>query len=94
MIKLKDSRGETLVETLAALLIIMFAMIFLTSSVISAVKVNAKMKNTDNSIHYSSADSSDGTITISVTGNTEIDDETVSADVFSENDYIYYQHIE
>ena len=57
MKKLKSTRGETLVETLVSLLIIVLTFAFLTTSAITAAKINAKVRQRDVSFRYSDAGS-------------------------------------
>ena len=47
MKKLKNQKGETLVETLVSLLIIVLVFVFLTGSAVAAAKINAKIRDTD-----------------------------------------------
>ena len=58
MKKLKNQKGETLVETLVSLLIIVLVFVFLTASAVAAAKINAKIRDTDVSFRYSDAQSS------------------------------------
>ena len=88
MRKVKCTRGETLVETLVSLLIIMFAILFLTGSVVTAARSNAKMKTLDNSLHYGGTPVS-GTVTLSDDDGTTEDVE-ITVDIFTDNDYVYY----
>ena len=57
MKKLKNQKGETLVETLVSLLIIVLVFVFLTGSAVAAAKINAKIRDTDVSFRYSDAQS-------------------------------------
>ena len=45
MRKLRSRRGETLVETLVSLLIVVLVMAFLATSIVAATRVNAKMRD-------------------------------------------------
>lgn len=45
MKKLKKQGGETLVETLVSLLLIVLTFLFLTGAVVSAARVNSRLKN-------------------------------------------------
>ena len=47
MKKLRSRRGETLVETLVSLLIVVLVMAFLATSIVAATRVNAKMRDAD-----------------------------------------------
>ena len=92
MRKLYDRHGETLVETLVALLIIMFSILFLTGSVITTARVNAKMRKQDNSLHYGASDetSTDSDVIISTDLAKTDDDQSIKVKVYTENDYRYY----
>ena len=57
MKKLKNQKGETLVETLVSLLIIVLVFVFLTGSAVAAAKINPKSRDTDVSFRYSDAQS-------------------------------------
>ena len=57
MKKLKNQKGETLVETLVSLLIIVLVFVFLTGSAVAAAKINAKIRDTDVSFRYRAAPS-------------------------------------
>ena len=45
MRKLRSRRGETLVETLVSLLIVVLVMAFLATSIVAATRVNAKVRD-------------------------------------------------
>ena len=89
MKKLRMSRGETLIETLAALLIAVLVLLFLASAIVGAARLNAAIQKTDVSFQYTGAvlqpapverEISDGTTT-----------ETVTADEYVDpNGYHYY----
>ena len=51
MKKLRSRRGETLVETLVSLLIVVLVMAFLATSIVAATRVNAKMRDADVAVH-------------------------------------------
>ena len=50
--KLRSQRGDTLVETLAALQIVVLTMAFLATSIVTAARINAGVRETDTSLHY------------------------------------------
>ena len=52
MKKLKDSRGETLVETMVSILIAVLAFSFLAMAAVTAAKLNARVRDTDLSFRY------------------------------------------
>ena len=69
--KLRSQRGDTLVETLAALLIVVLTMAFLATSIVAAARINAGVRETDTSLHYDgNAAPVQGTLTITRQGGT------------------------
>lgn len=50
--RLKSCAGETLVETLASVLIVVLAFVILATASVTAAKINAKVRTTDNSFRY------------------------------------------
>ena len=59
MKKLRDKRGETLIESLVSVLIAALAFAFLATAAVSAEKINAKTRNTDVSFRYTSTSETD-----------------------------------
>ena len=88
MKKLKNQKGETLVETLVSLLIIVLVFVFLTGSAVAAAKINAKILDTDVSFRYSDAQS-DGNAQLRLSGRSGQTGST-SVEVYQENGYRYY----
>ena len=68
--KLRSQRGDTLVETLAALLIVVLTMAFLATSIVTAARINAGVRETDTSLHYDGNAPVQGTLTITRQGGT------------------------
>lgn len=66
--KLRSQRGDTLVETLAALLIVVLTMAFLATSIVAAARINAGVRETDTSLHYDGSAPVQGTLTITRQG--------------------------
>ena len=92
MNKLRDNRGETLVESLVSILIAVLAFGILATSVVTAEKINAKTRNTNVMFQYDTAikiDDKDGK-------NVELKstDKTGSGKVslYENNGYYYYSH--
>ena len=92
MNKLRDNRGETLVESLVSILIAVLAFGILATSVVTAEKINAKTRNTNVMFQYDTAikiDDKDGK-------NVELKstDKTGSGKVslYKSNGYYYYSH--
>lgn len=68
--KLRSQRGDTLVETLAALLIVVLTMAFLATSIVTAARINAGVRETDTSLHYDGSTPVQRTLTITRQGGT------------------------
>lgn len=88
--KLKEKGGETLVETLVAILIITLCMAFLTTSAVTASRVNAaaseEYKKTDFS--FEGAEQTEKTVTVKygISGSADI---TVTE--YAKNGLYYYE---
>ena len=65
MKKLRNSRGETLVESLAAILIIAVVFVFLSSAIVSAARSNEQLRRSDQDFKYSEMVGK-GTVTMQV----------------------------
>ena len=52
MKKMHSCRGETLVESLCAILVLTVVFLFLCGAVVSAARSNAQIKGADQSFHY------------------------------------------
>lgn len=89
MKKLRKNRGETLVETLAALLIAVLVLLFLASAIVGAARLNAAIRKTDVSFHYTGAQRQSDPLELVVSDN--FTTETVTADEYVDpNGYHYY----
>lgn len=53
MKKIRNCRGETLVESLAAILIIAIVFVFLSSAIVSAARSNEQLRSSDQDFRYS-----------------------------------------
>lgn len=97
MNKLRDNRGETLVESLVSILIAVLAFGILATSVVTAEKINAKTRNTDVMFQYATkpTDPTDPTNppTVMLTGE-GANGKTGSGPVslYESNGYYYYSH--
>lgn len=90
MKKLRDHRGETMIESLAAVLLVTIIMIGLTTAIASAARVNAKVRDTDVSFQYADAPSKTINVTVKES-NVQID--TFSSDEYTAtNGYHYYEY--
>ena len=98
MNKLRNNRGETLVESLVSILIAVLAFVILATSVVTAEKINAKTRNTDVMFQYATkpTDPTDPTNppTVMLTGEGASGKKTGSGKVslYENNGYYYYSH--
>ena len=85
--KLLSRSGETLIESLAAILVAVLVFLFLTTAVVTAAKVNKKVSEYDLSFQYSRA-KNPTTDTLTISG----DAETYTAQVerYTDNQYTFY----
>lgn len=75
--KLRSQRGDTLTETLAALLLVVLTMAFLATSLVTAARINAGVRQTDTALKYDAAEGEKKPLTItrennSVTKNVKV----------------------
>lgn len=97
MNKLRRCGGETLVETLVAVLIVTLSVLFLTTASVSAAKINHSTSEVDTAFHV--ADSPDRTITVTVKTGSGATVLTKEADLYissnttdsEKDDYVYYR---
>lgn len=95
MNKLRNNRGETLVESLVSILIAVLAFGILATSVVTAEKINAKTRNTDVMFRYATAPTEPtdpkNPPTVTLTGkNGKTGSGTVL--LYENNGYYYYSH--
>lgn len=91
MNKLRDNRGETLVESLVSILIAVLAFGILATSVVTAEKINAKTRNTNVMFQYDKAEEIDGKkVELKSTDKTKTGSGKVS--LYESNGYYYYSH--
>lgn len=89
--KLKNSSGETLVETLFALLVIVLAMTMLAGSIVSAAQVNKGAEDLDAAFQISKAQPVSG-VEVTVDRQSGVDS-VISVNGYQTNDqnkYCYY----
>jgi len=94
MNKLRNNRGETLVESLVSILIAVLAFGILATSVVTAEKINAKTRNTNVMFQYAAAPTDPtNSPTVKLTGGGE-NGKTGSGPVslYESNGYYYYSH--
>lgn len=91
MNKLRDNRGETLVESLVSILIAVLAFGILATSVVTAEKINAKTRNTNVMFRYDEAkEIVDKKVELKSTDKTQTGSGTVL--LYENNGYYYYSH--
>ena len=91
MNRLKDNRGETLIESLVSLLILTMTFAFLAVASTTAARLNAKVRDTDDSFRYA-AESTDNA-RVELQGSVSLDGiksglQTVTR--YENNGYLYY----
>lgn len=87
--KLRSQRGDTLMETLAALLMVVLTMAFLATSLVTAARINAGVRQTDTALKYDAADGETKTLTITRENNSVTKSVTVYE---TKGGYRYYVH--
>ena len=93
MNKLRNNRGEMLVESLVSILIAVLAFGILATSVVTAEKINAKTRNTNVMFQYVT-EPTDPSPTVTLTGEEASVKKTGSGKVslYKSNGYYYYSY--
>jgi len=87
--KLRSQRGDTLAETLAALLLVVLTMAFLATSLVTAARINAGVRQTDTALKYDAAEGEKKPLTITRENNSV----TKSVKVYeTKGGYRYYTY--
>ena len=91
MNRLKDNRGETLIESLVSLLILTMSFAFLAVASTTAARLNAKVRDTDVSFRYAEESTDDARVELQ--GSVSLDGiksglQTVT--LYENNGYLYY----
>ncbi len=91
MNRLKDNRGETLIESLVSLLILTMTFAFLAVASTTAARLNAKVRDTDVSFRYAEESTDDARVELQ--GSVSLDGiksglQTVT--LYENNGYLYY----
>ncbi|MDY3781210.1 MAG: hypothetical protein SOZ90_03395 [Candidatus Faecousia sp.] len=89
MKKLLSSRGETLIESLCAVLIVTLVMLFLSTAIATAARVNHRVRTTDVSFQTGGTATPDRTVTVTVGGTTYTGKATTYD---TTNGYRYYRY--
>lgn len=87
--KLRSQRGDTLTETLAALLLVVLTMAFLATSLVTAARINAGVRQTDTALKYDAADGEKKPLTITRENNSVAKNVTVYE---TKGGYRYYTY--
>ncbi len=91
MKKIKNRRGETLIESLVSILIVALVFAFFATAAVTAGRINAKTRNTDVSFHYDeSAAPQDGVVKL--TGRSGTVSQSSIA-LYENNGYYYYAEV-
>lgn len=96
MRRLKTDAGETIVETLVAVLIVTLSMLFLAGAVTSSARTNTAIDNSDTAFDVSKSEEvGEGTVTLTTMGIDPAKPAPLSFDVtvyeIEENEYYYYE---
>ena len=89
MQRIKSTAGETLTETLCAVLIIVMCFTILCGAIVTAARVNSKYENVDTAFHTTEADTVKGT-TASISGSVSYSSIDVTEHT-TEQDYVFYE---
>ena len=93
MNKLHSSRGETLIESLCAILLVALVMLFLSTAIATAARVNLQIRNTDITFHTEDADKKEITVQVLENG-TEMTAYSGKATLYTTKtaNYRYYRY--
>ncbi len=91
--KWQDRRGETLVETLVSILIIVLTFVFLGTAAVSAAKINTKVRDTDVSFRYSEA-AAGSQYTLRLKSADGQRNGELPVQLYQQNDYLYYTAVQ
>ena len=91
MNRLKDNRGETLIESLVSLLILTMTFAFLAVASTTAARLNAKVRDTDVSLRYEAESTDNARVelqrSVSLDG---IKSGLQTVTLYENNGYLYY----
>ena len=91
MNRLKDNRGETLIESLVSLLILTMTFAFLAVASTTAARLNAKVRDTD--VSFRSAEDSTANARVELQGSVSlagIKSGLQTVTLYENNGYLYY----
>lgn len=87
--KLKNNSGETLVETLFALLVVVLAMTMLAGSIVSAARINKSAEDLDTAFRITN-DGKSGSVTVTHSSGEKTLIPIKAYQTDDENKYCYY----
>lgn len=94
MNKLRDISGETLIESLVSIIVMLLTFLFLTASVTAAAKINSRAAKSDASFDYNGAMQPDGFVNIWLDRSQPVESRqgwSLDVDKYeTDNGYIYY----
>lgn len=94
MKKLKDNSGETLVESLVSIVVVLLTFLFMTAAVIAAAKINSRVKEADVDFNYDGVLQADGFVNVWLDKNQPLESRqgwSLDVDKYvTDNGYIYY----
>ena len=94
MNKLHSSRGETLIESLCAILLVALVMLFLSTAIATAARVNLQIRNTDITFHTEEGDDKQVTTVKVIEDGTEKPEYSGKATLYTTKtaNYRYYRY--
>ena len=91
--KIKNKRGETLIEVLVALLIIVLVMLMLPSAITLAARLNKQAEDIDISTMMKRTDPIDGAnVTVSYTFNGSKKSYLIPVEAYESDGYCFYEY--
>lgn len=90
MKKLKSNSGETLIEALAALLVVAITISFLSIAVTTAAKLNKKVRENTGAFKYDGASVTDNMARVNIKGENVNGTVKEEVTVYAYDDYYYY----
>ena len=88
--KLFSNRGETLVEVMASLLVVVLIIAMLPIAIETAARINASVKDMETICPHTMSASSQAMVTAKLFDASGVEKETLSVRGYQENGFIYY----
>ena len=88
--KLLSKRGETLVEVMVSLVIVILIISMLPMALETAARINARVKDIDTICSRTMADSTKTTVSVSILNGAGATVDTIPVQGYRENDFTYY----